>query len=142
MIPSSFALSGIQPNDIALLLARVLIGVVFMAHGAQKLFGAFGGAGLSTTVKHMGPVGYLVTIGEFFGGLGLIVGFLSRFSAGALIVVMLGAIYIAHRKAGFFMNWMGDKKGEGYEFHLIAIGLLLVILIGGPGQLAIAQHLY
>jgi len=136
------ALSTIQPNDIVLLVARVIIGVVFMAHGAQKLFGLFGGAGLSATVQYLGPIGYLVTIGEFFGGLGLMVGMLSRFSSASLIVIMLGAIFMAHRKAGFFMNWMGNKKGEGFEFHLIAIGLLLVILVSGPGQLAIAQHLY
>ena len=67
--------------DWALLLARVVIGIIFMAHGAQKLFGAFGGPGLTTIVQMMGPLGYLVTIGEFFGGLGLLVGVLSRFSA-------------------------------------------------------------
>jgi len=136
------ALSTIQPNDIVLLVARVIIGVVFMAHGAQKLFGLFGGAGLSATVQYLGPIGYLVSIGEFFGGLGLMVGMLSRFSSASLIVIMLGAIFMAHRKSGFFMNWMGDKKGEGFEYHLIAIGLLLVILVSGPGQLSVGQHLY
>ena len=67
--------------DWALLVARIVVGVIFMAHGAQKLFGAFGGPGLSAVVQMMGPLGYLVTVGEFFGGLGLIFGFLSRFSA-------------------------------------------------------------
>ena len=67
--------------DVALLVGRIIVGVVFMAHGAQKLFGAFGGPGLSAVVEMMGPLGYLVSIGEFFGGLGLVVGFLSRFSA-------------------------------------------------------------
>ena len=66
--------------DWALLLSRVFVGVIFMAHGAQKL-GAFGGPGLSAIVQMMGPLGYLVTIGEFFGGLGLAFGVLSRFSA-------------------------------------------------------------
>jgi putative oxidoreductase len=61
--------------DWALLVARVVVGVVFVAHGAQKLLGAFGGPGLSAVVQMMGPLGYLVTIGEFFGGLGLIFGF-------------------------------------------------------------------
>src|SRR4028118_1077055 len=78
--------------DVALLVARVIVGIIFVAHGSQKLFGAFGGPGLAGVVGMMGPVGYLVAIGEFFGGLGLIFGFLSRFSAAALIVVMLGAI--------------------------------------------------
>src|SRR5215831_10589933 len=82
--------------DRALLVARVVVGVIFMTHGAQKLFGAFGGPGLSAVVGMMGPLGYLVTIGEFFGGLGLVVGFLPRFSAASIIVIMLGAIGMVH----------------------------------------------
>jgi putative oxidoreductase len=127
--------------DLALLIARVIVGIVFMAHGAQKLFGAFGGPGLSGVVQMMGPLGYLVTIAEFFGGLGLIVGFLSRFSALSLIVIMLGAIGMVHGKVGFFMNWMGNQGGEGFEYHLLAIAILLVILIAGPGRFAVARAL-
>jgi putative oxidoreductase len=127
--------------DWALLIARIIVGVVFMAHGAQKLFGAFGGPGLSAVVQMMGPLGYLVSIGEFFGGLGLIVGFLSRFSAASIIVIMLGAIVMVHGKVGFFMNWMGQQAGEGFEYHLLAIAVLLVILIVGPGRFAIGRYL-
>jgi putative oxidoreductase len=127
--------------DVALLIARVIVGIVFMMHGAQKLFGAFGGPGLSGVVQMMGPLGYLVTIGEFFGGLGLIVGFLSRFSAASLIVIMLGAVAMVHGKLGFFMNWTGNQGGEGFEYHLLAIAILLVILIAGPGRLAVARVL-
>ncbi len=127
--------------DVALLLARVIVGVVFMAHGAQKLFGAFGGPGLSAVVGMMGPLGYLVSIGEFFGGLGLVAGFLSRFSAASIIVIMLGAIGMVHGKVGFFMNWMGNQAGEGFEYHLLAIAVLLVILIAGPGRYAIGRSL-
>jgi putative oxidoreductase len=127
--------------DVALLIARIIVGVVFMAHGAQKLFGAFGGPGLSAVVGMMGPLGYLVSIGEFFGGLGLVVGFLSRFSAASIIVIMLGAIGMVHAKLGFFMNWMGNQAGEGFEYHLLAIGILLVILIAGPGRYAIGRSL-
>ena len=80
--------------DIALLVVRVVAGVIFAAHGAQKLFGAFGGPGLAAMVQPppdgMGLLGYPVTIGEFFGGLGLIVGFLCRFSAASLIVITTG----------------------------------------------------
>src|SRR5712664_3150698 len=94
--------------DWALLVARVIVGVVFMAHGAQKLFGAFGGPGLSAIVQMMGPLGYLVSIGEFFGGLGLIFGFLSRFSAASIILIMLGAIITVHAQFGFFVNWAGN----------------------------------
>jgi putative oxidoreductase len=121
--------------DWALLVARLAVGIIFMAHGAQKLFGAFGGPGLAGVVQMMGPVGYLVAIGEFFGGLGLIVGFLSRFSAAALIVIMLGAIAMVHGKKGFFLD-----KG-GFEYNLALIGLLAPILIAGPGRLAVARFL-
>ena len=125
--------------DWALLIARIIVGVVFMAHGAQKLFGAFGGPGLSAVVQMMGPLGYLVTIGEFFGGLGLIVGFLSRFSALSIIVIMLGAIGMVHAKIGFFMNWAGTQAGEGFEYHLLAIAILITIVIAGPGRFAIGR---
>ena len=138
---SEARISNYSAIDVALLLARVIVGVVFMAHGAQKLFGAFGGPGLSAVVGMMGPLGYLVSIGEFFGGLGLVVGFLSRFSAASIIVIMLGAIAMVHGKVGFFMNWMGNQGGEGFEYHLLAIGILLVILIAGPGRYAIGRFL-
>ena len=127
--------------DVALLIARVIVGVVFMAHGAQKLFGAFGGPGLSAVVGMMGPLGYLVSIGEFFGGVGLVVGFLSRFSAASIIVIMLGAIGMVHGKVGFFMNWMGNQGGEGFEYHLLAIAILLLIVIAGPGRYALGRFL-
>ena len=127
--------------DWALLIARIIVGIVFMAHGAQKLFGAFGGPGLSAVAQQMGPLGYLVTIGEFFGGLGLLVGFLSRFSAASIIVIMLGAIGMVHSKFGFFMNWTGKQPGEGIEYHLLAIAVLLTILIAGPGRFALGRYL-
>jgi|ERR1041384_40412 putative oxidoreductase len=127
--------------DWALLAARIFVGVVFMAHGAQKLFGAFGGPGLAAIVKMLGPLGYLVSIGEFFGGLGLVVGFLSRFSAAAIILIMLGAIGMVHSHVGFFMNWTGQQAGEGFEYHLLAIGILLPIVIAGPGRFAVGRLL-
>src|SRR5512138_2448429 len=125
--------------DWSLLVLRVILGIVFMAHGAQKLFGAFGGPGLAAIVQMMGPIGYLVTIGEFFGGLGLILGVLPRFSAASIIVIMIGAIGMVHGKVGFFMNWAGQQAGEGYEYHLLAIASLLPIVIAGPGRFALAR---
>ena len=127
--------------DWALLAARVFVGGVFMAHGAQIMFGAFGGPGLSGFVRMMGPLGYPVAVGEFFGGLGLVVGFLSRFSAASIIIIMLGAIGMVHARVGFFMNWMGNQPGEGFEYHLLAIGILLPILIAGPGRFAVGRLL-
>ena len=123
------------PVDISLLIVRVIAGVIFAAHGAQKLFGAFGGAGLEKTVEMMGVMGYLVTIGEFFGGLGLVVGFLTRFSAASLIVIMLGAIALVHGKNGFF------QSNQGFEYNLALIGLLLPTLLAGPGRYSIGRYL-
>lgn len=125
--------------DLSLLAVRVIAGIIFAAHGAQKLFGAFGGAGLEATVKMMGPLGYLVAIGEFFGGLGLIVGFLTRFSAASLIVIMLGAIAMVHGQHGFFLGQ--DPKTAGFEYNLALIGLLLPILIAGPGRFSLGRYL-
>lgn len=121
--------------DVALLVVRVVVGAIFMAHGAQKLLGAFGGSGLAATVEAMGPIGYLVTIGEFFGGLGLIIGFLCRFSAAALIVIMLGAIIMVHGQHGFFLS------NNGFEYNVALMGLLAPILIAGPGKFAIGRLL-
>ncbi len=121
--------------DISLLVLRVAAGIIFAAHGAQKMFGAFGGPGLSKIAEMMGPIGYLVAIGEFFGGLGLILGFLSRFSAASLIVIMLGAIMQVHGKNGFFLS------AQGFEYNLALIGLLVPVLLLGPGRYAIAHFL-
>lgn len=121
--------------DVSLLLLRVIVGVIFAAHGAQKLFGVFGGPGLADVVEKMGPLGYPVTIGEFFGGLGLVVGFLCRFSAASLIVIMIGAIAMVHGKNGFFLS------DGGFEYNLALIGLLAPILIAGPGKFTIGRFL-
>jgi putative oxidoreductase len=121
--------------DISLLVLRVVVGVIFAAHGAQKLFGVAGGPGLTKFVEMMGggPLPYLVAIGEFFGGIGMIFGFLSRFSAAANIVIMIGAIAMVHGKNGFFLD-----KG-GFEYNLALIGLMVPILLCGPGQFSIAR---
>jgi putative oxidoreductase len=121
--------------DWSLLILRVAVGVIFIAHGSQKLFGAFGGMGLNKTVEMMGGgvIPYLVAIGEFFGGIGLVFGFLSRFSAAALIVIMIGAIVQVHGRNGFFL----DK--HGFEYNLSLIGNLLPILLCGPGRFSIGQ---
>src|SRR2546425_3603795 len=133
--------------DVSILLVRLIVGVIFAAHGAQKLFGAFGGPGLAAMVKAppegMGPLGYPVTIGEFFGGLGLIVGFLCRFSAASLIVIMIGAIGMVHGQHGFFLGRAPTDTLAtlGFEYNLALIGLLAPILIAGPGRFALGRFL-
>jgi putative oxidoreductase len=120
--------------DFSLLILRVIVGVIFMAHGSQKMFGMFGGSGLKATVEMFGggPIGYLVSIGEFFGGVGLVFGFLSRFSAASIIVIMIGAIVQVHWADGFFAP-------KGFEYNLALIGLALPILLCGPGRFSIGQ---
>lgn len=129
--------------DISLLVLRVVVGVIFAAHGAQKLLGAFDGPGLAKTVEMMGGgvLPYLVIIGEFFGGIGLIFGFLSRFSAASLIVIMIGAIAMVHGKNGFFMGKTPESmmKDAGFEYNLALIGLLLPIVLCGPGRISIGR---
>ncbi len=131
--------------DLSLLILRLVVGVIFAAHGGQKMFGWFDGPGLSKVVEMFGggPLGYLVSIGEFFGGVGLIVGFLTRFSAASLIVIMSGAIAMAHGKNGFFLgHGMDSKMSEaGFEYNLALIGLLAPILLCGPGRFSIGRFL-
>jgi putative oxidoreductase len=136
MQPGSIRNHNITSVDWALLVVRLAAAIIFSAHGAQKLFGAFGGPGLDAIVGMLGPIGYLVSIGEFFGGLGLAFGFLSRFSAASLIVIMMGAIVKVHAQHGFFL---GEKLG--FEFNLALIGLLAAVLIAGPGRVAIGRLL-
>ena len=135
-------------NDFGLTILRLVIGIVFFAHGAQKMLGWFGGYGFHGTMgfftQTMGipaPFAVLAICAEFFGGLGLIVGLLSRIAAFGIICNMIVAILTVHVHNGFFMNWYGTQKGEGFEYHLLAIAGLLVILIKGAGALSIDRAL-
>lgn len=130
-------------KDILLLILRLTLGVVMFPHGAQKLLGWFGGYGFSGTMEGMTSMGlpavivFLVIIAEFFGSLGLITGFLTRFSAFGIATVMLGAIFTVHAKVGFFMNWSGNQAGEGFEYHLLVLGIALVLMIRGGGAASV-----
>jgi putative oxidoreductase len=120
---------------------------VILPHGLQKLLGLFGGAGFSGTVDFFvgsglpAAIAILIIIGESFGALGLIFGFLSRVAAFGLTLIMLGAIFMVHLQNGFFMNWFGNQSGEGFEYHLLALGLSLVILIKGGGKWSIDRSI-
>ncbi len=123
------------------LILRVMLGVVLFPHGAQKLLGWYGGFGFSGTLgfftgtMHL-PwiVAFLIIIGESFGSLGLLLGFLTRFTAASVTVIMLGAIAMVHWPNGFFMNWFGKQAGEGFEYHLLVIGMSLALMIAGAGK--------
>src|SRR5271157_4947255 len=135
-------------NDLSLTLVRLVLGIVFFAHGAQKMLGWFGGYGFHGTMgfftQQMGipaPLAFLAICAEFFGGLGLIVGLLSRIAAFGIMVNMLVAIITVHHANGLFMNWFGNQKGEGYEYHLLAIVLCLIVLIKGAGAFSLDRML-
>jgi putative oxidoreductase len=128
-------------NDWTGLVTRLTIGLILFPHGAQKMLGIFRGYGFSGTMgfftgaMHL-PwlIGFLVIVIEFIGSLSLIAGFASRLWSALVIIEMLGAVITTHLNNGFFMNWAGTQKGEGYEFHLLIIGLALATLINGSGK--------
>lgn len=131
-------------NSFAPTLARLTLGIVFFPHGAQKVLGWFGGYGFSGTydafTQHMhipAVFAVLAILAEFLGSIGLIVGFLSRIAALGIGVNMVVAIVMVHHVNGFFMNWQGNQKGEGIEYHILAIGVALIVLIYGAGKASI-----
>ena len=128
----------------ATLILRLVLGVVFFAHGAQKLLGWFGGPGFSGTMGmftgylHIpAPLAFLAIAAEFFGGLGLILGFLTRIAAFGIAVNMLVAIATVHHSYGFFMNWTGTQKGEGFEYHLLVLAITAYLIIRGAGAFSV-----
>ena len=129
-------------EDVGMLLVRLALGVVIFPHGAQKLLGWFGGHGYAATMQGLGQmlpaaIVFLVIVIEFFGALGLILGLLGRVAALGVLAVMLGAIFTVHLPNGFFMNWSGQQAGEGYEYHILAAGMALAVLIKGSGSLSV-----
>ena|SRR5271155_1967638 len=136
-------------GDWVVTIVRIVLGVVFFAHGAQLAFGWFGGAGLQSTVRVFreqlripAPLAILAVAAEFLGGLGLLVGLLSRIAALGIAVVMLVALLTVHWKFGFFMNWYGDQRGHGIEYHILVLVLALVVMIKGSGPSSLDQILY
>lgn len=122
------------------LLARLALGLVMLPHGTQKTLGWFGGHGFSATMNaftggmHIPAVfAFLAIMAESAGALALVLGAFSRAAALGIGTVMVVAIATVHGANGFFMNWFGTQKGEGFEYHLLAIGLALVVLIQGAG---------
>jgi putative oxidoreductase len=137
------------PRDGILTMLRLTLGVVFLGHGAQKMLGWFGGYGYHATMgfftqqMHIPAVfAFLAIAAEFFGGLGLLVGLLSRIAAFGITVEMLVAAAMVHIHNGFFMNWTGTKHGEGFEFHLLALALLVMVLVRGAGALSFDRLIY
>jgi putative oxidoreductase len=135
-------------NDFTGLITRLTIGLILLPHGAQKMLGIFGGYGFSGTMNFFTNtlhlpwlIGFFVIIIEFVGALSLIAGFASRVWSGLVIILFLGIIFTSHLSNGFFMNWFGNQKGEGYEYHLLVIGLSLATLINGSGKYSVDESL-
>src|SRR5215510_18718 len=118
-------------TDFAAFFARVALGAVMFPHGAQKLLGWFDGPGYTNTMKFFESQGFptalglLAIIAEFFGAIGLIVGFLGRLAAFGIGCVMAVAVYKVHLANGFFMDWGNTQQAEGFEYHILAIALAL-----------------
>ena len=134
--------------DLAPVIARVVLGAVMFPHGAQKALGWFGGYGFTATMGFMtskmgipAPFVALAVAAEFLGAIGLVTGLLSRVAAFGVAVTMLVAIVMAHAGNGFFMNWTGTQAGEGFEYHLLAIGLAAIVMVKGAGSWSVDRKL-
>jgi putative oxidoreductase len=123
------------------LVARLALGLAIFPHGAQKALGWFGGYGFGGTMNfftgqmHIPALfAFLAIAAEFAGAIGLITGFISRVAAFGIATTMLVAAVMVHVSNGFFMNWLGNQKGEGFEYHILAVGLALIIILAGGGK--------
>jgi putative oxidoreductase len=127
-------------NDPVVTLARVVLGVVMFPHAAQHALGWYGGYGFNGMMGYftslgIPPVfGVLAIVAEVYGSLGLIFGLGGRVAAAGIASVMAVAVVRVHLPIGFFMNWLGNQKGEGYEYHLLAIALALIVIVRGSGR--------
>jgi putative oxidoreductase len=134
-------------NDPAGLVMRLTLALVFFPHGAQKVLGWFGGSTAGATIQGFSKMGLPPAISVFImaaelgGSLLLILGLLTRLAALGIGCVMAGAIVLVHGKVGFFMNWMGMQKGEGFEYHVLALGLCIAVMIKGGGALSVDRAL-
>jgi len=136
-------------GDITGLILRLTIAFIIFPHGAQKLVGWFGGHGFKGTMGFFTGsvhlpyiVGLSVILIEFFAPVLLLVGLGTRIATVGIIGLMIGIILTAHKQNGFFMNWGGDQKGEGFEYHLLVIGLAIALLIEGAGRLSLDRLLF
>jgi putative oxidoreductase len=135
-------------DSLATAILRLTLGAVFFIHGAQKMLGWFGGFGFRgtmgffTDMMHVpAPLAFLAIAAEFFGGIGLIFGFLSRIAVLGIGVNMVVAILTVHLPFGFFMNWTGTQKGEGFEFHVLVLAIVSYLMIRGAGAFSVDRLL-
>ena len=133
-----------KQSELGLMFLRIIVGIVFLIHGGQKLFGLFGGAGMSETIKFFSSqgiyapsiMGWFVALTEFFGGLALLAGFLTREFSILFIIIMIGAIVTIHGSNGF------SATNQGYEYNCVLIGASLCLLFGGGGAGSMDRFLF
>lgn len=130
------------------LLLRITAGIVMFPHGAQLLLGWFGGPGLSNSIQLLMSgsnlpwlLAVIVIMVQFFGSVFLLAGFFTRFSAFSMFIIFIGMIFSGHIEHGFFMNWFGNQRGEGFEFHLLMLGICASLIISGGGKYSVGQLL-
>lgn len=130
------------------LILRIAFGLIMFPHGAQLLMGLFGGYGYRSSMDFFigmgipGILSFLVIFLEFFGSLAILAGFFTRWFSLASLILVIGMILTVHVRFGLFMNWYGTQKGEGYEFHLLLIGLLLSLIVTGGGKFSLDGFIF
>ena len=135
-------------DDAAMLVLRVMLGIVFYFHGMQKLTTMYGGYGFTGTLEFFTTklgipafFAFLAIMAEGLGWAGLIAGFLTRIAALGITVNMIVAVYMLHWQNGIFMNWFGNQKGEGFEYHLLVIAIGIALMIKGGGKWSLDRAL-
>ena len=130
------------------LILRLTLGFIFLPHGLQKTVGMYGGAGFTGTVQvfteqlHLPAIiAFVVIMIEFCGAVCLLLGLITRFWAAAYVGLLLGIMFTTHLENGFFMNWFGNKKGEGCQFDLLAIGIAVALIVEGGGKYSLDRSI-
>ena len=132
--------------DYACTFLRTIAGIIIFPYGMQKLLGWFDGVGIKGTLEQMRVrkipqfIGWLIIIRQSLGSIALIFGFLGRIAAGGLFIIFIGAL-IVHLPDGWAMNWFGTKNGEGIEYHVLLLSLLLIVIARGSGAMSIDSWL-
>lgn len=134
-------------NSPAQLLIRLALGMVIFPHGAQKVLGWFGGPGYGATVTAFSAMGFplwaiiLLMVSEFGGSLLLVLGLYTRVWALAIGTAIAICLKMNHLQNGFFMNWAGQQRGEGFEYHILMLGIALALVVRGGGMLSLDRVL-
>lgn len=133
-----------KSDAIGNLLLRLALAAVILPHGCQLFFGSFNGPGFNNAMAYFveverlpALVGLAVIFLQFFGSLFILFGLVTRFIALGLAGLFIGMIFTSHIEYGFFMNWFGTQQGEGFEYHLLVIGMAFSLVFTGAGSLSL-----